>query len=97
MTGLILGRLGTAQRNATDWSKMKSFADYLLSIQQVCKITGYERHTIYRYIESGKLKAVRPAKRSHWRVFKSDLYKFLKATEDEQIEALDKILKGEHL
>ena len=46
----------------------------LFTIEEVSKILKFSKKTIYRYIKSGKLQAV---KIGHWRIKKEDLDKLL--------------------
>jgi excisionase family DNA binding protein len=52
----------------------------LLSISAVCKMTGFSRHTMYRAIRSGDLKATKnPGPTGQFRVSEVALTEFLEA------------------
>ena len=48
--------------------------DEIYSIQEAAKILKVSERSIFRYINSGKLRAT---KIGYWRIFKSDIQKFL--------------------
>ena len=50
----------------------------MYSVPELCEILGYERHTIYRLIESGKLKGIQPADKGHWRVIGKFLLEYMR-------------------
>lgn len=49
----------------------------LYTIPELCEILGYERHTIYGLIASGRLKAIKTKEKAHRRVFGKYLLEFL--------------------
>jgi excisionase family DNA binding protein len=57
----------------TDMKKIED-KDYY-SLQEVAKILGVSVRSLYRYIDSGRLRAV---KVGYWRISKKDLEYFLK-------------------
>ncbi len=53
------------------------FKDEILTIQEVAKVLKVSNRTVYRWIDSGDLKAARIGRKTY-RVFESDLRKFVK-------------------
>lgn len=49
----------------------------MYSIKELEEILGFERHKIYRLIESGKLKGIQTIKRGSWRVIGKFLLEFI--------------------
>ncbi len=53
------------------------FKDDILTIQEVAKVLKVSDRTVYRWIDSGDLKAAKIGRKTY-RVFESDLRKFVK-------------------
>ena len=53
------------------------FKDDILTIQEVAKILKVSTRTVYRWIDEGDLKVARIGRKTY-RVFESDLRKFIK-------------------
>lgn len=53
------------------------------SLQEVAKILGVSVRSLYRYIDSGRLRAV---KVGYWRVNKADLDNFLRKFENTRVQ-----------
>jgi len=53
------------------------FKDEILTIKEVAKVLKVSNRTVYRWIDSGDLKAARIGRKTY-RVFESDLRKFVK-------------------
>ena len=51
--------------------------DNLLTIQEVAKVLKVSKRTVYRWIEEGDLKVARIGRKTY-RVFESDLNKFIR-------------------
>ena len=49
----------------------------MYSVPELAKILNFERHTIYRLIESGRLKGVQTMNRGHYRVIGKFLIEFI--------------------
>lgn len=50
----------------------------MYSVPELCDILGYERHKVYRLIESGKLKGIRASEKDHWRVIGKFLLQYMR-------------------
>jgi len=53
------------------------FKDDILTIEEVAKVLKVNKRTVYRWIESGDLKAARIGRKTY-RVFESDVRKFIR-------------------
>lgn len=53
------------------------FRDNILTIQEVAKVLKVSNRTVYRWIDSGDLKAAKIGRKTY-RVFESDLRKFVR-------------------
>jgi excisionase family DNA binding protein len=51
--------------------------DDILTIEEVAKVLKVSKRTVYRWIETGELKVARIGRKTY-RVFESDLRKFIK-------------------
>jgi len=51
--------------------------DDILTIQEVAKVLKVSTRTVYRWIDTGDLKVARIGRKTY-RVFESDLYKFIR-------------------
>ena len=53
------------------------FKDDILTIEEVARVLKVNKRTVYRWIESGDLKAARIGRKTY-RVFESDVRKFIR-------------------
>jgi len=53
-------------------------ADRFLTVNEIAADLKVERHTVVRWIESGKLRAFKPGGGRFWRVARRDFQRFLK-------------------
>jgi len=49
----------------------------LYTMPEVCEILQHDRHTIYKLIKDGKLKAIQTSEKAHWRVFGKHLLEYM--------------------
>ena len=56
---------------------MKIIRGKLYRVPELCEMLGVARQTIYRWIDSGKLKAIPHQKKMYRRVMGRDISKFL--------------------
>jgi len=49
-----------------------------LTVNEIAAALKVERHTVIRWIESGKLRAFKPGGGRFWRIARADLQRFLK-------------------
>jgi excisionase family DNA binding protein len=65
-------------------NEMKNTEEKYYSVNEICLFLGVERHTVYRLIESGKLKAFAITQRNT-RIKGSDLQEFIQQSKIEAV------------
>jgi excisionase family DNA binding protein len=65
-------------------NEVKNTKEKYYSINEICLFLGIERHTVYRLIESGKLKAFAVTQRNT-RIKESDLIEFIQQSKIEAV------------